>query len=133
MSDTEPVWYEFRNAVYSQDFSRADEMLKANPALLRMVNSLGETVLHYLAVENDVEGVAWLYARGSDLNTRNDFGTPVLFEVALLEYKDLFKWFVEKGADVHVTDNYGQDIVLYLLEYEHKDMSEWVRENSATP
>lgn len=131
MSNTDPIWYEFRNAIYSQNFALANEMLKQKQALLHMVNDLGETVLHFLAVEDDKEGVAWLYSRGADVNTKNMFGTPVLFEVAQLGYKELFNWLIEKGADVHATDNDGHDVVLHLLEYDHKEMAEWVRQNGA--
>lgn len=129
MNDTDLAWYELRNAVYAQQFSSAENMLRDRPALLHQVNGLGETVLHFLAVENDADGVSWLYAKGAGLNTKNTFGTPVLFEVASLGYKDLFKWFLDKGADVNATDQDGQDVVLYLLEYGHEEMAEWVRKH----
>lgn len=127
MSDTDPAWYEFRNAIYAQQIPIAEEMLRVRPALLHLVNGLGETVLHFLAVENDATGVSWLHARGADLNTKNTFGTPVLFEVASLGYKDLFKWFLEKGANARATDRDGQDVVLHLLECENEEMADWVR------
>jgi ankyrin repeat protein len=127
MNAADASWYEFRNAVYSHDFVRAEELLRSQPGLLHFANGIGETVLHFLAVENDQEAVAWLHARGADIDTKNTFGTPVLFEVASLGYKDLFQWFVAKGANVRATDSEDQDLVLYLLEYEHKEMAEWVR------
>jgi ankyrin repeat protein len=127
MSDTDPEWYEFRNAIFAQQLLDAENLLRKRSALLHMVNDLGETALHFLAVENDADGVAWLYARGADLNTKNVFGTPVLFEVASLGYKDLFNWFVDQGANVRATDQDGNDIALYLLEYDHDEMAEWVR------
>lgn len=40
------------------------------------MNGIGETGLHFLAVENDGAAVAWLHARGSDLNTRDPFDSP---------------------------------------------------------
>ena len=128
MNDTDPAWYEFRNAIYTKQFSQAEGMLRAQPDLLHLVNGVGETVLHFLAVENDADGVSWLQSRGADINTKNTFGTPVLFEVASLEYKDLFKWFLEKGANVREVDQEGQDIILYLLEYDHQEMADWVRQ-----
>jgi hypothetical protein len=68
-------------------------MLRETPALLFLTSGLGETALHYLAVEDDLEGVAWLKAKGADLDTKNRFGTPVLFEVAQLEYRMLYGWW----------------------------------------
>ena len=131
MSTIDDRWYELRNAVYAKDFPVATDLLRQQASLLHLSNSLGETVLHFLAVENDAEGVAWLHSRGADIDTKNKFGTPVLFEVASLEYKELFRWFVEQGADTRATDEEGQDIVLHLLEYDHEEMAEWVRKNGA--
>ena len=68
-----------------------------------MRNGIGETVLHFLAVENDREGVSWLHSRGFSLNETNAFGIPMIFEVAQLEYRDLFLWFTHHGADLSET------------------------------
>jgi ankyrin repeat protein len=84
-------------------------------------------VLHFLAVENDGAAVAWLYARGSDLNTRDSFGEPVLFHVATLGYKELFDWLVASGADPLVVTSDGQDLIDHLLEFDKEEMADWVR------
>ena len=131
MNTTVSIWQEFRDVVYSGDFARADKMLSEKPALLHMMNSIGETVFHFLAVENDLDGVVWLHAKGADLDTKNAFGQPVLFEVASLGYKELYRWFVDKGVDIRATDNEGHDIVLHLLEYDRSEMAEWVRAHGA--
>ncbi len=131
MSRTDDAWYSLRNAVYAGEFAVAGQMLREQPSLLHATNQLGETVLHFLAVENDLKGVSWLHARGADISTKNAFGTPVVFEVALLGYKELFRWFVEKGADTLATDEDGQNVVLYLLDHEHAEMATWVRNNGA--
>lgn len=116
MSDTEPRWYELRSAVFARDFRAAEELLRKNPDLLALRNGIGETVLHYLAVENAAEGVAWLHDKGADLDTKNEFGTPALFEVAQLGYEELFAWFVAHGANLGAVDDYGQGLVAFLAE-----------------
>ena len=131
MSKTDPAWHKLRDAVEAGEFSQAEALLLEQPTLIHMTNGIGETSLHFLAVENDIEGVAWLHARGADLNTKNSFGTPVLFEVAQLEYRELFTWFIENGADANATDREGQDIARHLLDYNHEGMAEWVRQNGA--
>src|SRR5262245_691077 len=110
MDKTDPAWYVFRDVVYSGDFAEAASLLSEKPALLHMMNGIGETVLHFLAVENDREGVSWLHANGADLDTKNVFGRPVLFEVASLGYKELFRWFTDNGANLRATDADGNDI-----------------------
>ncbi|MEI2742137.1 MAG: DUF4240 domain-containing protein [Candidatus Competibacter sp.] len=117
MNTTPKIWYEFRDAVYMKDFSTAERLLHETPTLLQLKNSIGETVLHFLAVENDLEGVAWLKSKGFELNTKNCFDEPVIFEVAQLGYKELFLWFIENGTDIHIQDGDGQDIFNYLLDH----------------
>lgn len=119
-------WYALRNMVFEKDFSSAEKLLASEPSLIRATNQIGETVLHFLAVENDLEGVAWLAAHGADLNTRNEFGTPVLFEVADLGYKDLFTRLVTSGADLQAKDEYKQEIFTHLRDSDRADMADWI-------
>jgi ankyrin repeat protein len=113
---TDPRWYELRDAVRRREYDVAERLLADRPDLLDARSGLGETVLHYLAVENVREGVAWLHARGASLNTKNKFGTPVLFEVARLRHTDLFDWFAAHGADLNAVDADGHDLVAHLNE-----------------
>src|SRR5208283_3284874 len=114
--ETEPQWYELRDSVYSKLFDHAEELLQANPQLLMLTNRLGETVLHYLAVENDIEGVAWLHDHGFSLNTRTDSGTPMVFEVASLGHIGLLLWLSQNGTDFSVLDEENCGIFEHLLD-----------------
>jgi hypothetical protein len=105
---TDPLWYELRNLVYTKEFVSAGRLIAENPDLLDQTDCMGETVLHFLAVENDIEGVAWLHSCGASLNTRNRHGTPMLFEVVELGYKDLLVWLAQHGADFSVIDDRSQ-------------------------
>ncbi len=127
MADVDPEWYALRNALFAEDYGEASRLVSSRPELLHLMNGIGETALHFLAVEDDQAAVAWLHGRGADINTKNEFGTPVIFEVASLGYKDLFGWFVEAGADVRAQDAGGQDLVEHLLEFDKEEMVTWVR------
>jgi len=94
----------------------AQDLLTANPNLVELRNSIGETVLHFLAVENDLEGVRWLHARGFSLNTLNRFGEPMIFEVATLGHKDLLLWLADQDADFSVVDRANRGILAYLCK-----------------
>ena len=118
-----PEWYELRNLVAKKEFDQAAAMLAQNPSLRLAVNGLGETVLHYLAVENDQQGVSWLLSQGFDINTRNLFGTPAVFEVAQLDHRDLLRWFIENGADWKCRDSDGLNIKEHVLEYGHVEIA----------
>ena len=129
--EIDPHWYAFRDAVHERRLDDAESMLRETPALLFLTSGLGKTALHYLAVEDDLEGVAWLKAKGADLDTKNRFGTPVLFEVAQLEYRQLYGWLVQNGADTRARDRDDRGIVEHLLQFEVPEMIEWVRKGGA--
>jgi ankyrin repeat protein len=120
---TSSKWYELRDLVAGKKFEEAAALLAREPSLRSAVNGLGETVLHYQAVENDEEGVSWLSSQGFDINTRNEFGTPVVFEVAQLDYRDLLHWFISRGADLKCRDGEGKNIKEYVLAFEHEDIA----------
>jgi ankyrin repeat protein len=123
---TSKEWYELRTLVAERKFDEAEALLALIPSLRSAVNGMGETMLHYLAVENDVEGVSWLSSHGFDVNTRNAFGTPVAFEVAQLDYKELLQWFISNGADVNCRDGRGQNIKEYVLQFRHEDIAKYL-------
>ncbi len=129
MEQVNEKWYELRNAVYLKDYAEAESLLKSMPELISLTNSIGETVLHFLAVENDIEGVEWLHSRKFDINTKNDFGEPVIFEVASLGYKDLLMWFYNHGADFLATNEEGDSLLDYLKKIEKTDMENFIREH----
>ena len=131
ISELKPIdkqWYQLRNAVYSKDYSGAELLLKSAPKLITHTNLTGETVLHFLAVENDIEGVKWLKSKEFDIDTKNDFGTPVIFEVAQLGYKELLIWFYENGANFSAKDGEDFSLIEYLEEWEKPDMAKFVME-----
>jgi ankyrin repeat protein len=118
-----PTWYELRDLVAEKKFEKAEALLVKEPSLRFAVNGLGESVLHYLAVEDDKEGVSWLFAQGFDLNTRNKFGIPVVFEVAQLDHRDLLQWFITNGSDLKCRTNEGKDIKEHVLDFGHVEVA----------
>jgi ankyrin repeat protein len=67
---------------------QATILLKAEPSLLNERTGIGETPLHYLAVENQLEAVQFLHQQGADLNTCDNFGdTPLMHAVGLQQFQ----------------------------------------------
>jgi len=124
-------WYKLRNLILSRAFGDAEAMIQRDKDILNARSGIGETVLHFLAVENNLEGVAWLKTHGANLNTQNDFGAPPFFEVAQLGYKELLKWFVENGADLSIKDKEERDIWAYLREFNKPEMIKYLNEIKA--
>ena len=123
------IWYQFRNQLSSGHFDEAQTLLDKNPQLLFETNGIGETVLHFLAVENNLKAVSWLHERGANINTQNEFGAPPLFEIALLKYRELVLWFLKNGADLKLRDNENQTVFEYLSDYGYDSEADFINEN----
>ena len=90
------------------DVRKAAEILERHPKVLRSTNGVGETVLHYLAVEGKTDAVALLIAKGADVNTRNRFkGTP-LHDAAQLGHIDVVRALLAAEAEVDPVDHLGE-------------------------
>jgi len=101
-------FHKFRDAVYNPDHAGAIALLAENPALLEARSGIGETVLHFVAVENEQEMVAWLLSQGANINTVNDFGETPLMDAAILEYTDLCRFLLDSGADAFFINDRGE-------------------------
>ena len=121
-----PSWYELRDAIAGRDFATAAATIQIDPTLIKTTNGIGETALHFLAVENDALGVAWLDEQGADINCENDFGMPAGFEVAQLGCRELRMWFVQAGVNLNPTDRAEQGILTFLEAIGEREMIEFV-------
>lgn len=84
-----------------ESLKKTSELLDKDPSLLFETTGLGETPLHYLTVENQLDAVKLLYSRGAELNTTNKCAGTPLSEAASLGYIDMVKFLLEKGAKIN--------------------------------
>jgi ankyrin repeat protein len=77
-------------------------LLRREPHLLEERTGLGETPLHYLAVENQLRAVALLVEAGAEVNTLNSCGGTPLSDAASLGYDELVAYLLAHGAKLHV-------------------------------
>jgi ankyrin repeat protein len=96
-----------------QDLAKAAEILDRHPKLIRSTNSLGETVLHYLAVEGRAEAVELLLKRGAVVDTRDFSNATPLHHAAQLGYVDLVRLLLFHEADVKAVDH-NQETALHF-------------------
>ena len=89
---------EFIDAVI-QDQSKAQLLLEDYPTLLDSRWIHNETVLHFLAVENYVDGVRFLAKLGADVDSTNEFGDTALIDVARLGNDKVAEVLLEHGAN----------------------------------
>ena len=75
----------------------------AVPGLLSERTGLGETLIHYLAVENQFAAIkALVEKKGADINTLNDFGGSPLSDASSLGHTELVKYLLSKGAQLQI-------------------------------
>ena len=88
----------------------AQGLLAAEPTLLDARTGLGETPLHYLAVEDHLEGVRFLHERGAPIEVRNEFGETALSESLRLG-SAVANYLMDHGADVHALNPGGESML----------------------
>jgi ankyrin repeat protein len=83
----------------AQNAAKARQLLSQHPELIHARWVHGESVLHFLAVENFIDGVRFLAENGADPNMVNEFGDPPLIDVAFLGNAEVAEILLANGAD----------------------------------
>lgn len=79
------------------DPSTANEILTADS--LRLRNSIGETLLHYFAVEREIETVRILLDKGAEIDAIDTGRRTPLMEASMLGYPEIVRLLLDHGAD----------------------------------
>jgi ankyrin repeat protein len=79
------------------------EIVRQAPELLEARTGLGETALHYLAVENQIRAVVLLVEAGAQVNTLNGVGTTPLADAASLGYAEMVECLLSRGAQLKIS------------------------------
>ncbi|MEP6667564.1 MAG: ankyrin repeat domain-containing protein [Chthoniobacter sp.] len=108
-SKVDPRFYTFRDAARS-DLQVAADMLADDPKIIRLRNGIGETALHFLAVENCLAEVDWLIEHGSEVDTQNEFRQTPLMEAASLGLLDMCKVLISRGANFRYVSAQGESV-----------------------
>ena len=118
---TDPRFYRFRNVVHANP-QEAERLLREDPSLLSIRNAVGETVLHWFVIEDQLPAVEWLLQRGADLNTRDHFGGTPLISAVQLGYGDMVRFLLARGADPRVKDEDGGTALSVAAEMDNMEM-----------
>jgi ankyrin repeat protein len=76
------------------------DLVRTEPHLLEARTGLGETPLHYLAVENQLRAVLLLAEAGATVNTVSFVGGMPLSEAASLGYAEMVEYLLARGASL---------------------------------
>jgi len=79
--------------------ARFGEIVATDRSVLETRSNLGETLLHWLAIEGFTEAVQRLLGLGADANTADKFGNPVLPHAVIVKQTAIVRALLEAGAD----------------------------------
>jgi ankyrin repeat protein len=77
-------------------------------------SGLGETMLHWYAIEGASDVLEKIVALGFDVNTTNEFGQTPLFESVIIGRWDNVEVLLKHGADPTVRNQNDETIYEYL-------------------
>ena len=119
----QPGWIELYEALEREQCPPPDLV-----ALCKLSRSgIGETMLHWYAIEGAPDVLQKLIDLGFSVNVKNNFGKTPLMECSQIERWDNAKVLLDNGADTSITNNDGLDYVAFLDDIGVVDRPEWAR------
>lgn len=127
-----PNWQDLvRAAISGPDEAR--RLAAENPAILRDESVAGETALHWLAVENDLNGVRILAELGADVNTLDHSHTSPLIHAVGLGYLEMSRLLLELGADPNVQSTTNETALDCAVTAGHVEIASALLDSGADP
>lgn len=102
----------FRQAAM-HDRQFAEKMLAQCPNLINEQDGVGETALHYCAIEGSTEAVTWLISKGASVNTRTHSNSTPMIHAAQLGQLEVCKVLLKAGADLTAMDEIESNTPLH--------------------
>ncbi|MEM1060151.1 MAG: ankyrin repeat domain-containing protein [Verrucomicrobiota bacterium] len=90
------------------------ELAKKSPKALEVRGFLHETLLHYLAVEDDADSVRLLIELGADVNVRNELGKTPLMDCAMIGNTRMMELLLVNQADANLQDTDLKNTALHI-------------------
>ena len=113
MSEESQGYFELLNAFRAASYQgTGTEFISAHPELTSIRSPhVGETVLHFVAIENEVQAVKELAAAGADAGCCDGSQTTPLMSSVKLGHFEMASLLLALGADVHARDHDGQTVL----------------------
>ena len=115
------------------DPSAAYRLLQEHPTLLHARGGLGETALHFLAVEGYVDGVRFLATAGADVNSQNENGSTPLADAAAIGNAEMVRTLTSLGADPNAISASGDPALHWAIISGKLDVAEALLQAGADP
>jgi ankyrin repeat protein len=90
---------------------------------------IGETMLHWYAIEGEPDVLARLINLDFSVNVQNDFGRTPIMECSLIGRWDNARVLLERGADLSIADEDGLNYFQVMDEY-GIELPEWIAKHA---
>jgi ankyrin repeat protein len=106
--------YELINGLH-KNYNETIEWLSNNRGEIDLKTNIGETALHYCAIENNFEIVKTLIEMGANINYTEEFGASPLMNSIKLGNYEMALLLLKHNADVDIKDVNGGTALSYCV------------------
>lgn len=115
----------FRSLVFS-DVAKAMRKAKEESTLLSVRDGSGETVFHYVVIENRIDLAEQLLMAGANVNAQDDGQYTPLMGAAFLGHLEMVKWLISKGADINLKDDCGETALSKVARNDRQELFDFL-------
>lgn len=116
-----------------QNPAKAKQLLEATPALRTAPYIWGGTALHFLTIENYIDGVRTLADLGCPIDHPNEFGDTPLMSAAQLGYADISRLLLERGANPNAWTEEKDTVLFNAVHSKNREIVEMLLSAGADP
>ena len=109
-------WFEARSWLENREFEKVLHAYKEDPSLFETRSEIGETLLHWFVIENQIDIVRWLEEQGAEVSTVDNFGETAIMHAVKLELRDMTAALLEFGADLDAVSQIDECLEDLLAE-----------------
>lgn len=115
MTQRDPTFYEIRHLLLNEPAAGLSR-IRLDRKLLDVRSGLGETLLHWMAVENQLLLVQALIDLGAVVDPVNHFGSTPLLEAAQLGHTEMCLLLLARGAQVTCKNEAGTSVIASTVQ-----------------
>jgi ankyrin repeat protein len=123
-------WRKIRNALKSDDFEKAHDLLKKGLPSIEEMNardSVGWRILHEAALKGKLQLAEMLIKGGADVNGKTKNGATPLHHAAYNGHLEMAKFLISKGAIVDETNDDGETPLEWAIRMGHEEVASYLR------
>lgn len=108
--------YLFLQAVREGDGTKATQYLNQNSTIINHKGARGESALHIVTKNRDIEWMGFLIGRDANTNIQDDEGNTPLMAATMLKYYDGAELLLKYGAKVDLANSRGETPLIRAVQ-----------------